>query len=90
MTVPESDDEIDVLQWWSENQKNYPKLFQLSLKFVCVLGTSSLSESTFSMAKNLITQKRSSLMPETINNLMFLKSHFDDITNSESIDGDEI
>jgi len=40
----------DLLVWWKNNQKHYPRLAQLARKYLCVPATSVPSECTFSVA----------------------------------------
>ena len=60
------------LLWWKECELLYKYLSLLSKKFLCITATSVPSERLFSSAGNLIAEKRSRLMSDNINKLIFL------------------
>lgn len=50
--------ENDELEWWRQNQKNYPHLVQLALKYLCIPASSTPSERIFSKAGLVLSEKR--------------------------------
>ncbi|KAK7930597.1 hypothetical protein WMY93_006992 [Mugilogobius chulae] len=60
------------LQWWSRNQKHYPRLAKLCKAYLAVPATSTPSERIFSLAGNTITRQRTSLHPSHVDVLIFL------------------
>lgn len=64
----------DVNKWWCEHAKVFPNLFRLFVKLSCVPATSASSERTFSTAGNVITDKRSLLLPENVNNIILVRN----------------
>ena len=56
----------DPLVWWKNNQKHYPRLAQLSRKYLCVPATSVPSEHAFSVAGHIVNEKRACLLPKKI------------------------
>lgn len=72
-----STENFDVLAWWNNNREAYPKLYKLALFFHSIPATSTPSERNFSTAGNVITEKRSCLSPETVDNILFLNSNQD-------------
>lgn len=68
---------FDVLQWWGNSKNQFPLLYRLSLKILCVPATSAESERTFSDARYLLTEKRSRLDPYLVNDIMFLHSNIE-------------
>ena len=47
-----------IFQWWEENSKKYPNLYRISKKYLIIQGTSVPSERAFSLAGEIICQKR--------------------------------
>lgn len=66
--------EVDTLSWWHDNSKSYPKLYKLVLKLSCIPATSASSERDFSTAGNIITDKRSMLLPENVNDFIVARN----------------
>ncbi|KAL4097430.1 hypothetical protein QTP88_022212 [Uroleucon formosanum] len=60
------------LQWWKIFNSEFPTLAKLTMKYLCIQGTSVPSERIFSCAGNVITDHRSSLSSEHAEELIFL------------------
>ena len=60
------------LLWWKEHELLYKYLSLLSKKFLCITATSVPSERLFSAAGNLVAEKRSRLISDNIDKLVFL------------------
>ena len=60
------------LHWWSAHQHLYPNVSKLAHKYLCVVATSIPSEQLFSTAANVISVKRTALLPENVEKLIFL------------------
>ena len=69
--------ELDVLQWWEQNRERFPNIYTLSLRYLCVPATNAVAEGKFCLSKYLISEKRTNLKARNVNDLMFLKSYFD-------------
>jgi len=65
---------IDPLEWWKTNEVYLPRLSQMARDYLAIPATSVPSEQSFSMGKNLITDKRNRLAGKTIRFCMCLKS----------------
>ena len=61
----------NVLQWWSHNSAQFPNVVKLAKKYLCVPATSVPAEQVFSVAGEVINNKRSSLKPENVDMLVF-------------------
>lgn len=72
------EEELDVCSWWKEHKEKYPGLYALFQKYACVPVTSACAESKFSQAGFVINCKRTSLSPSSVNDILFLKSYFDE------------
>lgn len=64
--------DFSVLNWWKDNSGMFPLMSQLAKKFLCIPASSTPSERVFSLAGNIVTQKRSMLLPENVNKLIFI------------------
>ena len=59
------------LEWWT-NHTRFPYLSVLAKKYLAVPATSVPAERAFSIAGHIVSQKRSCLLPENVNRLVFL------------------
>lgn len=76
-TSNQSQYEFDVLLWWKNNASKYPLLAALSRFMLAIPASSAPSERLFSVAGSTVTDKRNSLKPSTLNNVLFLRSNYD-------------
>ena len=60
------------LQWWKINEEKFPNVAKLARKFLCIMGTSVPSERVFSIAGLTVTDKRSQLDPEAVDQIIFM------------------
>lgn len=72
---PVKDKSADPLAWWKGNQSTFPHLSQLARKYLCIPATSVPSERLFSVAGNIVTDKRGRLKPSNVNMLCFLSAN---------------
>lgn len=72
----------DPLVWWKLHSKKFPILSELSRVYLAVAATSTPSERLFSDAGNLLTNKRTRILPELFKRMIFLKRN---INNLKSI-----
>ena len=61
-----------LLHWWAAHQHIYPNLCKMACKYLCVVATSVPYEQLFSMAGNVVSAKRSALLPENVSKLIVL------------------
>eukprot|EP00063_Salmo_salar_P052191 XP_014027026.1 PREDICTED: uncharacterized protein LOC106585398 isoform X2 [Salmo salar] len=66
----------DPLAWWKSNECKYPHIAMMARCYLAVPGTSDPSERVFSTAEDIVTAKRSSLSPDNVDILIFLKNNF--------------
>lgn len=62
--------DVDSVAWWMENSTLYPKLYKMFKELSCIPASSASAERDFSLAGNIITDKRSMLLPENVNDLI--------------------
>ena len=60
------------LDWWKRNNHSYPNLTIMARKYLCITVP---SEQLFSTAGNIVSDKRSALLPENVEKLLFLHSN---------------
>ena len=72
MKEPDLDPDSNPLEWWRKNCERFPALSLYANKLLCVPATSVSSERIFSVAGNIVTKKRSNLLPENVDMLVFL------------------
>jgi len=65
------DGETDALTWWSRRESSYPRLAKVAKKFFSIQASSSESERIFSVAGGILTEKRNSINPESVGDLVF-------------------
>lgn len=70
-------DDIDISEWWFAHRKTYPKLTKVALFIHSIQASSTSSERLFSLSGNIISDKRSNLDPDTIEDLVIAHKHFE-------------
>ena len=71
---PLSSDE-NCLQWWKKNAEHFPTIAKVAKRYFCIPATSVPAERVFSTAGLIINEKRSSLLPENSDMLIFLNKN---------------
>ncbi|MGH0114841.1 UNVERIFIED_CONTAM: hypothetical protein FKN15_058420 [Acipenser sinensis] len=69
LSLPESDVEVDPLNWWKMNAQSFPHLSMLACKYLCSPATSVPSERLFSGYGLIVTPQRNRLSAETVQNI---------------------
>lgn len=67
-------EDFNVMLWWENNVCKYPKLSKLAMKILNIPASSAASERVFSLAGNVISEKRNRLEPKTVDSILFLNS----------------
>ena len=71
------------LAWWKVKKFKYPKLSQLTRKYLAVQSSSTASERMFSLMGNILTKKRLRMTSENFGKKLFIcMTVFDFIFNS--------
>lgn len=65
----------DPLEYWKCNQKTYPNLHQLALKYLCTPSSSVPCERVFSKAGELVSKRRNRLSAKMLQKLLFLNKN---------------
>ena len=65
------------LLWWNNYNTQLPLMAKLARNYLCIPATSVSSERAFSTAGNIVSAKRSCLLPEHVDMLVFLAHNLD-------------
>jgi hypothetical protein len=73
-------EEVDIktcpFKWWASQESHFPILSQLAKKYLAIPATSAASERLFSDAGNIMTVRRTNLLPSTFEHLVFCKRNW--------------
>ena len=65
----------DPLEWWQSGEFRYPNVAKLAKVYLAIPATSVPSERTFSIAGMTMTKLRSSLDPDTLDEIIFINKN---------------
>lgn len=65
-----------VLDWWKENEADFPRLSKLTKFVLGCPSTSAAAESAFSSAGCIVTAKRSRISPFKVSDILFVKDNY--------------
>lgn len=60
--------------WWNENRSKYPQLFKLYVKISAIPVSSASGERVFSRTGLVVTDRRSVILPENVNNIIMSRN----------------
>ncbi|CAK9262094.1 unnamed protein product [Sphagnum jensenii] len=69
--------DVGLLPWWKIKSANFPILARTARAILCIPTSSSMLKCTFSFTGNTRTNKRNVLKPNTLNDLLYLRSNQD-------------
>lgn len=72
----DSSDDVDILIWWKNNEKKFPRLAMLSKLVLGCPATSAAAESAFSTAGCVVTARRSHISPFKVSDILFVKDNY--------------
>ena len=67
----------DPIEWWRQNEFQFPQLAEVARSVLCVPATSTPSERLFSTAGLTVTKLRNCLKPDNVDALLFLNKNFE-------------
>jgi len=67
----------NLLQWWHDHKRHFPFLSCMAKKCLSIPTISVPSERAFSVARYIVNEKRSCLLPENVDILVFLVDNLD-------------
>jgi len=68
-----SDERFEILTWWKTNSNKYPVLSAMAHDFLAIPLSTVSSESAFSLSGRILSDNRSSMTPETLQDLVCCK-----------------
>lgn len=71
----ENADDIDILSFWKDKQHSFPVLSSIAKQVCAIPASNTVIERLFSASKNVVTEKRTRLGSEKINELLFLQKN---------------
>ena len=71
------DTNSSIISFWEQNKNKFPRLERIAKQILSIPATNLSSERNFSAAGLTLTDNRSSLMPQKVNHLLFIRSNFD-------------
>lgn len=74
-TKAAGEEEYNPLSFWEKMHSSYPALAKVAARVLAVPAASAAVEREFSLAGNIITQKRSKLSPDAVNDMVFNHSY---------------
>jgi len=72
LSEPQLRFDLNPLEWWRTREEKYPAIATIAKKYLAIPSTSASSERCFSTAGNIVNPKRSCLLPENVDMLVFL------------------
>jgi hypothetical protein len=72
--IPPAACNLPILTWWKAHSSQLPALSRLARNTLCVMASSSPSERVFSVAGQVVSARRTSLHPSSVNNILLLNS----------------
>jgi hypothetical protein len=69
------DKSLDLLSWWKDHKTKFPYLYQAHVFINSIPASSAASERAFSLAGNIVTEKRTRLDPEKLNSMVLSRSN---------------
>ena len=69
--------EINLLQWWRDNEALFPLLKKIAKRYLCIPATSVPSERLFSKAGEVVSHKRNGLSGKNVNMILFCNNNID-------------
>jgi hypothetical protein len=81
LMMPLVDSNKNILEWWQENEGNYPNLAKFARDCLPIPATNVPSEEIFSVSGDMITDKRNRLDNKTVRTAMCLKSWWKEFQN---------
>ena len=66
----------NILEYWKSKKETYPKLSRLAKHFLCITATQASSERLFSVIGDVVSQKRSKILPFHAEQVCFLNQRF--------------
>jgi hypothetical protein len=77
----ENSEDIDVLSVWREKQHFFPVLSSIAKQIFSILPSNTIVERLFSASKTVVSEKRTRLDSEKVNQFLFLQKNLNTLKN---------
>lgn len=67
-------DSVALAQWWYNHREVFPKLFRLFMRVSSIPASSAQSERCFSITGQIISSRRSCILPKNVSNIMMCRN----------------
>jgi len=74
---PQESKNLDVLDWWKHNEGRFPIVAEIAKDLLCAPASTVASEAAFSAGKRVMTDRRHSLAPDSMQMCVCLKDWLD-------------
>ena len=71
------DDDFSVIKFWNDRKRHHPAMFAVACRVMATPVSSSASERVFSVLKQLVSDNRSRLLSETIEDIVVIRSLYE-------------
>lgn len=74
------------LKWWKDKYEEFPNLARVARAYLCIPATQCSSERFFSVAGNVVSEKRGSLLTEHVEEISYLHDnlpHLDHLSDEQ-------
>ena len=68
----------DPLEWWKLQKNNFPNMYKIMLRTLCIPASSVPCERVFSKAGDIETAKRNRLSANKVSKILFIKNNLED------------
>jgi hypothetical protein len=68
---------MTVTEFWEQKGSLFPRLAKIAQQLLCVPATNLSSERNFNYAGLTVTDRRSRIEPDMLDQLLFIRSNFD-------------
>jgi hypothetical protein len=73
------------LTWWKENEKSFPVLAQIAKIYLAIPASQATCERSFSLAKRICSEDRTSLSPAHLEQLVFANQNYSELYDVNDI-----
>lgn len=74
--MPNPPPNLDLMQYWQQNERELPRLARFAKRVLSVPASSTPSERLFSHTGDAINEKRTSMSPDTLSDLMLIRWNY--------------
>jgi len=73
--LPQVNSNVDVMKWWQQHEKTFPVMAAMAKIYLAIPASQASCERSFSTARRICTEIRTSLSPSNVEKLTVLKQN---------------